>query len=57
MLVQCVLLGCAKALVLGLSLLCESFGLVKVHFGVNAGSLFGNTLFQRLGDGGRLGLC
>ena len=29
----------------------QSFGLVKVHLGVDACALFGNALFEGLGDG------
>lgn len=59
MLVERVLLASAEALVLGLALLCEGLGLVEMHLCVNAGSLLGNALLQRLGDGRRLalGLC
>ena len=50
-LVQSALLGNTLGLVLGLSGVLQSIGLVEVHLGVDASSLLGNTLLKGLADG------
>jgi hypothetical protein len=47
-LIRCALLWDAGSGVLGLSRVLKSFGFVEVNFGVNASSLLGNSLAQRL---------